>query len=624
MVSRSAPPSQFADDAHSTVSAPPSSVLKGPSTHTQVDWELLDSELRCMLSPVSDMINSNSISTSDAANSFSTIVHTHLHNARLISNCIYSNCHHIHHHDNQLIKLSKKLAVAKNNARRCIRLETQTFLNSVRMHNKIVKLSRKSSQESSTRRQEKGFRNNPWQFAKSACTDSEDASSPTFTSSDACQYFSDSFSKTHSTNQSLPSWIYDSMPSPTATEEFDDSPVTPGVIKALLKKCPSVSSPGVDGISYSFLKRLPSCHHFLATLFSKILLESNEAPPIWCSGKMILIHKKGDSSSPANFRPIALTSVIGKLLHKIIARRLERYCLANDILDPSIQKGFLRGINGTMEHIFAVTSIIEHAKSNGMPVSMSFLDLRNAFGSVSHQLIHDILFHIKVPTSIRSYVASVYSQLNAFVSTKLWSTSSFNITRGVFQGDTMSPIIFLLSFNPIIQLAQRLQCPGFIFKLPIADSESLPGPGSSIYVEWNEESSDEVPGWYKCSVSSYSSVGSANLLYSNQTTELVDLRSINWKHARKTSKQFRPISSPPPSFTPSQTILTPKTYDSMEHKVKAFADDLTIISANMSVHQQVLSKIDSCCLDLDLHLRPDKCITLSFTGKRFDKNESSC
>ena len=39
----------------------------------------------------------------------------------------------------------------------------------------------------------------------------------------------------------------------------------------------------------------------------------------------------------------------------------------------------------------------------------------------------------------------------------------------------------------------------------------------------------------------------------------------------------------------------------------------------MSVHQQVLSKIDSCCLDLDLHLRPDKCITLSFTDKRFDK-----
>ena len=154
----------------------------------------------------------------------------------------------------------------------------------------------------------------------------------------------------------------------------------------IMRNCSSKSSPGVDGISYSLLKRLPSCHHFLATLYSKILLGINEAPPIWCSGKIILIYKKGDTSSPGNFRPIALTSTIGKLhvFHKFIARRMEKYCLANDIIDTSIQKGFLTGINGTMEHIFSVTSVLEHAKSNGLPLNISFLDLRNAFGSVSH------------------------------------------------------------------------------------------------------------------------------------------------------------------------------------------------------------------------------------------------
>ena len=83
------------------ISAPPSSGNKSSSTPNKVDWECLDLELRCMLSPISDMLNSNSIFTSDAANSFSTIVHTHLHNAGLIHNCIYNNCHHIKHRDNQ-------------------------------------------------------------------------------------------------------------------------------------------------------------------------------------------------------------------------------------------------------------------------------------------------------------------------------------------------------------------------------------------------------------------------------------------------------------------------------------------------------------------------------------------
>ena len=142
---------------------------------------------------------------------------------------------------------------------------------------------------------------------------------------------------------------------------------------------------------------------------------------------------------------------------------MEKFCLANSIVDSSIQKGFLRGINGTMEHIFTLTSIVEHAKSNGLPLNISFLDLKNAFGSVAHNLIADILQHVKIPSAVRCYIKNAYSQLNAFVSTKAWSTQSFPISRGVFQGDTMSPIIFLLSFNP---LANNLQCPWFLFQDP--------------------------------------------------------------------------------------------------------------------------------------------------------------
>ena len=52
--------------------------------------------------------------------------------------------------------------------------------------------------------------------------------------------------------------------------------------------------------------------------------------------------------------------------------------------------------------------------------------------------------------------------------------------------------------------------------------------------------------------------------------------------------------------------------------MKAFADDLTIISSKLNDHQTALLQIDSCCSDLDLHLKPDKCITLSFSGKKFD------
>ena len=48
-----------------------------------------------------------------------------------------------------------------------------------------------------------------------------------------------------------------------------------------------------------------------------------------------------------------------------------------------------------------------------------------------------------------------YSQLNAFISTKPWSTSSFPISRGVFQGDTMYPIIYLTHISIQSFILQR-------------------------------------------------------------------------------------------------------------------------------------------------------------------------
>ena len=136
------------------------------------------------------------------------------------------------------------------------------------------------------------------------------------------------------------------VPSDEGLFDFDLSPVTPALVKKVLRKHSSGSAPGDDGISYHHLKMMPSTHHFLATLFSKILLHSQVPPTSWTHVKIITMHKKGDPSDPANFRPIALTSVIRKLFHKILAVRLEDYLVSNLMIDKSLQKEFLRVVNG--------------------------------------------------------------------------------------------------------------------------------------------------------------------------------------------------------------------------------------------------------------------------------------
>jgi len=60
------------------------------------------------------------------------------------------------------------------------------------------------------------------------------------------------------------------------------------------------SAAGMDGITYDHLVHLPSSHHFMATLFNKIL-EKGTAPVCWGIARFKLINKNGSTSDPSNF-----------------------------------------------------------------------------------------------------------------------------------------------------------------------------------------------------------------------------------------------------------------------------------------------------------------------------------
>jgi hypothetical protein len=87
----------------------------------------------------------------------------------------------------------------------------------------------------------------------------------------------------------------------------------------------------------------------------------------------------------------------------------------------------------------------------------TFFDLADAFCSVSHDLIKISLERFRFPPQIVSYFVNVYSQLNRLVSTKDWRSENFRFQKGVFQGDSSSPIIFLACFNHILEKLESLR-----------------------------------------------------------------------------------------------------------------------------------------------------------------------
>jgi hypothetical protein len=116
--------------------------------------------------------------------------------------------------------------------------------------------------------------------------------------------------------------------------------------------------------------------------------------------------------------------------------------------------------------------VIKSARKNKKTAHITFFDLEDAFGSVPHSLIQETLKRNHLPENIQSYLNNFYSNGTAVVQTSSWRSEPFAFKRGVFQGDPLSPTVFLMVFNPVLLKLKNME-EKFGFKLQ-RDSKTTP------------------------------------------------------------------------------------------------------------------------------------------------------
>ena len=230
-------------------------------------------------------------------------------------------------------------------------------------------------------------------------------------------------------------------------------------VRDKINKSRSDSSPSpLDQIGYRVLKRCPSLVTALVHLYN-LCLDSGTVPKMWKLAVIKLISKPGKSTTkdPSTFRPIALTSVIGKIFTSILKDVLFNHLINNNYLSKSIQKGFVSHVNGCQEHQFKLIEAIRDARLHQRSQTVIWLDLQNAFGSVEHKLIQFALSHYHCGTTMSALISNLYHGLGAIVSTSDWSTPVFHYGKGVFQGDPLSVAIFDMVINLHVDALTPLQ-----------------------------------------------------------------------------------------------------------------------------------------------------------------------
>ena len=224
-------------------------------------------------------------------------------------------------------------------------------------------------------------------------------------------------------------------------------------LKKAFKKCHDTAV-GCDDIHYQFLKHLPfRSLDSLLRIFNQIW-HTGILPDSWKEAIVIPIPKPGkDSTNPANYRPIALTSCICKTMDRMVNDRLVWFLEKNKLI-AAVQSGF-RKQRGTLDHLVRFETFIHEAFIQKEHVSV-FFDLESAYDTTWKYGIMNDLHDFGIRGRLAYFISAFLNERQFRVRVGDTLSNPHEQKMGVPQGSILSVTLFSVKINDIVKSV----CPG--------------------------------------------------------------------------------------------------------------------------------------------------------------------
>ena len=161
-----------------------------------------------------------------------------------------------------------------------------------------------------------------------------------------------------------------------------------------------------------------------------------------------MFSKKGNAKECSNYHTIALISHASKVMFKILQARLQQYM--NCEL-PDVQAGFRKG-RGTRDQIANICWTLKEQEFQ-KNINFCFIDYAKAFDCVDHNKLRKILKEMGIPDHVTCLLRNLCAGQEATVRTGHGTTDWLQIGKGLCQGYILSPCLFNLYAEYIMQNA---------------------------------------------------------------------------------------------------------------------------------------------------------------------------
>lgn len=225
------------------------------------------------------------------------------------------------------------------------------------------------------------------------------------------------------------------------TEIHNDlwKPVTREDIRQHLPPCSTATGP--DGMTARELRSVPFSH---LALLTNLILTIGEVPRILAVSRTTFIPKVPEATKPQDFRPIAVAPNLLRLLHKILAKRMQG-CVKLDVR----QRAFIPA-DGCGENVAILQALLSESRRTLSTLHMAQLDLRKAFDSVSVDAVLAAASSAGLPTKFLHYLEVLYQHSKTLVQSGDLR-EEIRAARGVKQGDPLSPLLFNLVVDGLLR-----------------------------------------------------------------------------------------------------------------------------------------------------------------------------
>ena len=153
------------------------------------------------------------------------------------------------------------------------------------------------------------------------------------------------------------------------------------------------SAAGPDGVNPRVLRECADALTEPLTTIFKHSLQTETVPTDWKRGHITPIFKKGVKTNPLNYRPISLTSIVCKILEKLIRLSIIEHLETNNLLSPHQHE--FRSNKSCLTQLIEYLHFVEEAVDNVDSVDVVYLDCSKAFDTVPHNLLLYKLEHLE-------------------------------------------------------------------------------------------------------------------------------------------------------------------------------------------------------------------------------------